>query len=450
MLRKLMFAFVVLLITKPTLAVLELEITDGNIGAIPISVLPFEVNGDGIVPENIALVINEDLRRSGRFRPISGTDMPQKTTQEADLDYKKWRKAGVEAIVVGSILPMGTNYQVEFRLIDVFKASSGAVSDPFELSNGELVSLRGKRHVIGGFKGVVPETELRRHGHRIADYIYEKLTGQKGAFLTRIAYVRVENSSAKPYKLIVADYDGHNDVAILKSKEPVMSPSWSPDSKKLAYVSFETGKPAIYVHDLQAGQRKKVTDYPGINGAPAWDSTGTKLALVLSKDGNAEIYSYDLTNNKLQRLTKHWAIDTEPSWGPDDKSLVFTSDRGGRPQIYRLHLSDNRIERLTFEGDYNAGASLSEDGMQMVMVHRLNGVFHIAVQDLQSGYVQILTKTQLDESPSIAPNGSMIIYSTLYNGRKSLAWVSVDGNFKAVSPQSSGDSRAPSWSDYLK
>lgn len=435
-------------ITSVQAEVLNIEITKGADNARPIAVVPFRWTGTKPLPQDVSQIVTDDLRRSGRFRPMPLADLPQRPYLSSQVEIEDWKKKGIEAVVVGTIEAIDPEtFRVSFELIDVFAEKKEHKS---QLVNGELmVSQPNEDAVIASQQVRVNIKSLRRYSHKIADIIYEKLTGVRGAFATRLAYVTIDKTNPKPYQLIVSDADGYNPKQLLLSSYPIMSPAWSPDGSKLAYVSFESKRSQVFIQNIFTGERYVVSGYPGINGAPAWSPDGKRLALTLSKDGNPEIYIVDLATRKFTRLTRRSSIDTEPNWTPDGQSVIFTSNRGGKPQIYQVKLGGGVPKRLTFEGNYNAGASFTADGKYMVLVHRASDIFHIAVLDIEKGVLQSLTETRLDESPTIAPNGSMIIYATLSRGRKVLAAVSTDGRFRAILPASKGEIRAPAWSPFL-
>lgn len=439
---------------------LDITITEGIDDARPVAVLPFSFQGYAApapstavsqAPFDMAAIIASDLERSGKFRALPVADMPETPNTSSGLHLASWRAKGSEAVVVGRIVESAPGqYQIAFELVDVFK-SKDAPAAGMQLKNGELTQMTATfgPTVLEAKQHLVQAAGYRMHAHHIADWVYEKLTGERGAFATYITYVTIERGSKQPYKLVVADSDDYNPRVILPSNEPIMAPAWSRDGKKLAYVSFEKGRSQIFVQDIYTGERQSVAAFAGINDAPAWSPDGTKLALTLSYEDNPEIYIYDLATRTTKRLTNSSAIETEPSWSPDGQWLVYTSDRGGKPQIYRMHLATGKENRVTFEGDYNAGASYSPDGKRLVLVNRSNGQFHIAMQDLQTNLLQVLTDTQLDQSASFSPNGSMVIYATLFRGQQILAAVSSDGRFKARLQARKGEVRAPAWSPYL-
>ena len=406
---------------------LTVEITQGVDEPTPVAVVPFSWSGAQALPEDVAKVVSDDLYRSGLFKLMPRENMLSFPSDRSSLFFRDWRISGSDFIVIGRIKDSEGQLTVAFELYDILKE---------ERILGEEIKAN--------------RNNLRAVGHYISDKVFEALTGVRGAFSTRIVYVTAKQLSASKhrYRLMLADSDGHNPRTILESKEPIVSPAWSRDGSKLAYVSFESGRPAIYIQYLATGKREKVQSFRGLNGAPAWSPDGRQLALVLSKDGNPEIYVLDLQQRRLSRITHHFGIDTEPSWSPDGQSLIFTSDRGGQPQIYSIYLPTRDVTRLTFEGRYNARGRLTQDGRFLAMVHQTNGSFHIAVQDLRTGRVDLLTETFMDESPTIAPNGSIILYATQEGIRGVLSAVSLDGRVKFRLPSSDGDVREPAWSPF--
>ncbi len=419
-----------LCIMQTAQAALRVEITKGAEGAVPIAVVPFELIGVMSNPTRIDDVVSSDLKRSGKFSPIEKNKLIATPKDLDEVNYKLWRIAGIDHLVIGKLKVIAPNkYEISFRLLDVFKGVQ-----------------------VLGYQFSANDHSLRGISHHISDLIYEKITGQKGAFDTKIAYVTAERKQGMQpsYKLQVADTDGFNSQTVLNSKQPIMSPSWSPDGSKLAYVSFEKRKSEIYIQNLFSQQREKVSSFKGINGAPVWSPDGKKLALTLSKNGNPDIYILTLATKKLKQITKHWGIDTEPTWTPDSREILFTSGRIGKPQIYRVAAKGGAVKRVTFEGTYNASPEVSSDGRTLVFVQGEGNVFKIASLDMQSGYMQILTDGPLDESPSFSPNGSMILYASTDKFKAVLSAVSTDGRFKQKLILSEGDVREPTWGPYRK
>lgn len=408
---------------------LTIEITGGAEGAVPIAVVPFRYSArsglNSRATESISGIISDDLHRSGRFKILPEHDMLSKPSQAAEVSFRNWQALGQENLVIGEVNDLGSGKcLVKFRLFDVFK---GAQLDDYTIP--------------------CAMSQLRRTAHQISDMIYARLTGQPGAFSTRIAYVTslrgLDNKTT--YKLQVADADGYDPQTILTSQEPIMSPAWSPDGTRIAYVSFEKKAPAIYVQQLKSGKREQVTAHPGINGAPAWSPDGSKLAMTLSKDGGPDIYVMNMISRSLKRLTRSYAIDTEPVWSRDGQRIIFTSDRGGKPQLYSVSVNGDGVRRLTYEGSYNAKASVSPDGKLVAMVHGVSGKYRIAVLELNTGQLRVLTDGVLDETPSFAPNGSMILYAR-QGSRGQLSAVSIDGRVHQRLVLDVGEAREPAWS----
>ena len=410
-------------------AELRIEISQGVDKTVPIAVVPFGWEGGGAPPFDVARLVSRDLERSGRFSPLEPGDMLQRPTVGRDVDFDDWRILGVEVVIIGQLIETAPDtFTIQFQLFDIF---------------------RGEQML--GYRQPARRDQLRGASHLVADMIYEELTGIAGIFSTRIAYVTVSGRQPgnQNFRLVVADADGENARILVESSEPIMSPAWSPDGRKLAYVSFEKQKSEIYVQTLRSGARQRVSSRAGVNGAPAWSPDGRMLALTLSKqDGNLDIYTLELDTQVLTRLTERPSIDTEPAWTPDSKYLLFTSNRAGAPQIYRIAAVGGRAERVTFEGNYNARPRLGPDGKQMALVHNDRGNYRIALVGMERGYLQVLSKGHLDESPSFAPNGETLIYATRDGQRGVLATVTSDGRIHQRISSLEGDVREPAWSPF--
>jgi TolB protein len=414
-------------------AQLRIEIRRGVERPIPIAIVPFSWEAPAGTPPPLVVsnVVTADLAGSGRFDPLAERDMVSRPTLPEQVDFQDWQLLEVDVIVIGRVMQEGPDrYTVVFQLYDV---------------------LRGEQLV--GYRLTTPGSELRLTAHRVADMIYEQLTGIPGVFSTQVAYISEQRENDRQrFRLIVADADGANAQIVADSPDPLMSPAWSPDGRRLAYVSFEGNQAAVYVQTLRSGVRDRVSAREGINGAPAFSPDGRTLALTLSRDaGNLDIFTLDLTTQVLIRLTNNPAIDTEPTWSTDGQSVYFTSDRSGGPQIYRVDArAGAQAERVTFEGIYNARARVSPDGRQLAVVHQDRGAFRIAVVDPRTGLTQVLSNGALDESPSFAPNGAVIIYATRENGRGVLSSISTDGRIQQQIGAVAGDVREPVWSPYSR
>jgi TolB protein len=410
-------------------AELTIDITKGNDQAIPIAVVPFGWNGVGPMPFDVAQIASADLARSGRFKPMERADMVSVPQRGDQIQFEDWRLLKADFIVVGRLVADATDhFAVEFEIYNV---------------------LTGQR--LYGDRLTAATATLRAAGHRVADIVFEKLTGVRGAFSTRIAYVSVDGRPPKQsYQLIVADADGANVHIVAQGAEPLMSPAWSPDGARLAYVSFESRQAAIYVQELKTGVRTRVSAWSGVNGAPAWSPDGTKLALSLSRrDGNLDIYVLTLASQNLVRVTEDAAIDTEPAWSIDGQSIYFTSDRAGGPQIYKAAAAAGaKVKRMTFDSSYNARARVAPDEREIAYVTLDGGGYRIGALDLKSGSSRLLTNGALDESPSYAPNGVMLIYASQERGRGVLAIVSTDGKVKETLAADRGEVREPVWGPY--
>lgn len=404
----------------PALAQFKVEVSGVGLTQLPIAIAPFR--SEAQAPQKMAGIVQADLERSGQFRGVdaSGTALDESSRPDVAL----WRQKNADSLVAGSVTRLADGrYDVRFRLWDVVRSED-----------------------LGGQGYVVTPADLRLVAHRIADYVYEKLTGERGVFSTRIVYV---TKSASRYSLWVADADGENAQAALSSPEPIISPAWSPSGGHIAYVSFESRKPVVYVHEVSSGKRRLIANFRGSNSAPAWSPDGRTLAVTLSRDGNSQLYTIDATGGEARRLVQSAGIDTEPVYSADGRSIYFVSDRGGAPQIYKVARTGGNAERVTFNGSYNISPTLSADGRWMAFISRTSG-FRLHVMDLASGAVTAITDTAADESPSFAPNSRLIVYATQQQGREALMTTTLDGKIKARLAGQGGDIREPDWGPFQK
>lgn len=413
---------------------LTIQITKGVDNPLKIAIVPFEWAGFGTLPENIPAIVSNDLYTSGEFAPIAEKNMLSLPHQEKEVVYRDWRYLGAEYLVVGRINRSANSNQVQVT---------------YELFN-VTQQMRVYGEVISG-----TDAQLRDIAHQISDVVFEKILNIKGAFSTKILYITSQRKSATltQYQLNLSDADGARPQVLLESREPIMSPTWSPDGKQIAYVSFESSRSRIYIQNLSTGAREQLTNFPDSNGSPDWSPDGTKMAMVLSKDGSPDIYVMDLKTRALRKITTNSATETEPSWTPDGKSLIYTSDQSGtfRPQIYQVNLETGFSERLTFDGTFNANATMLPDGKSMILIHRgeVRDDFNMAIMNLERGTIRTLTDTSLDESATLAPNAHMVMYASKVGEKGVLNVVSINGRVKYQLPAKDGDVRDPAWSPFM-
>ena len=416
-----MLAIGVLPMAAPALAQFRVEVSGVGLTQLPIAIAVFR--GEAQAPQKIGAIVKADLERSGVFRPVDTAGLVADESTRPDLAL--WRQKGADSLVTGSVTPLADGrFDVRLRLWDVIRGQD-----------------------LGGQSYAVTPADLRLSAHRISDFVYEKLTGDKGIFSTRIAYV---TKASQRFTLWVADSDGENAQSALASPEPIISPAWSPNGAQLAYVSFESRKPVIYAHDVATGKRRLLANFRGSNSAPAWSPDGRRIVATLSRGGGSQLYAIDANGGEPRRLTQSSSIDTEPAFSPDGKYIYFVSDRGGAPQIYRMGAAGANIERVTFTGTYNISPAISPDGRWMAYVSRVGGAFKLQVMELASGTVTQITDTSADESPSFSPNSRLIVYATQQQGREALMTTTLDGKIKARLSGASGDIREPDWGPFSR
>lgn len=405
----------------PAFAQFRVEVSGVGMTQLPVAVAPFR--GEAQSPQKIGSIVKADLERSGLFRSIDAAGLAADENTRPDL--ASWRQKGADAMVTGSVSALADGrFEVRLRLWDVVREQD-----------------------LGGQSYTVAQSDLRLSAHRVSDFVYEKLTGEKGIFSTRIAYV---TKAGQRYTLWVADSDGESAQAALASPEPIISPAWSPSGAQLAYVSFESRKPVIYSHDVATGKRRLLANFRGSNSAPAWSPDGRQLVATLSQEGGSQIYAIGLNGGEPRRLTQSSSIDTEPAYSPDGRLIYFVSDRGGAPQIYRMSPAGGNVERVTFTGSYNISPAVSPDGRWLAYVSRVGGAFKLHLMELASGTITSITDTSADESPSFAPNSRLIVYATQQQGKEALMTTTLDGKIKARLSGASGDIREPDWGPFQR
>lgn len=414
---------------------LDLELTRGMVGAIPIAVVPFSHNNSQAA-RTISDVISQDLRHSGWFQVTDADKLPQTPDNMSDMQWSAWEPLKLNAVVLGQVTPLPSGqWRVSFSLLDAVSATS---------KNPEQSAILLQRNLKADPKA------LRHMAHHISDLVYEQLTGDPGVFTTRIAYVLKDMRGKTPeYTLAISDIDGRGQQDILHSKEPLMSPTWRPDGRALAYVTFEKGEPTVVEQSLETGKRRVISSAPGVNSAPAYSPDGQQMALVRTTSGYPKIYLMQLATGQLRQITQGWSIDTEPRWAPDGQGLYFTSNRGGNVQIYYVSLADDQVRRVTFEGSYNSSARVSPDGESIIMLHKDGDAFDIVKQDLQSGELTLLTHSRNGQSPTLAPNGKLVMYAAPFGEEGVLEMVATNGRVSTRLPARNMSVQEPSWSPYL-